>query len=49
MMNIKLHVSAYSGHHQVFIRKSISVYSVYINTDTLSDENLMMVGLGRNM
>jgi len=47
----KLHVSAYSGHHQFFIRKSISVYKIYaaVNTDTLSDENLMMSGIGRNM
>jgi len=26
----KLHVSAYSGHHQVFIRNSISVYRIYV-------------------
>ena len=25
----QLHVSAYSGHHQVFIRKSISVDKIY--------------------
>ena len=33
------------------IRKSISVHKIYdfINTDTVSDENLMMAGLGRNM
>ena len=47
----QLHVSAYSDHHQVLFRKSISVYNRInlINANTLSDENLVMAGIGRNM